>query len=213
MDPAIDNDDFDLDIPPSAEFISEGEPTAEESPAPEPQAEPSPEPEPETPASPDEQGADEPEPEPENWETRYEAELKRRKDSQRSYNEEHQARLRLERELEEMRALNTRSATPEEPEPEFDEEAFYDDPAAAIKAMRAQQQQQFAEIQQQQHRQRIQMLEDMARRQHSDYDELVTEFLVPEMQKDSVLATEWRKSGGTCDTKRAWERRWPAPPS
>lgn len=183
MNPTNENDDLDFidDLLPELD----GGENVESDPEPEPEpAEPGLEPEPT--AS---------DPEPEDWAARFEAEEKRRKDSQKSFQDEHQARLQLERELAELRQ-KAETAEPEVDD-EFDEDAFYEDPAAALKMLQKQARESAAESQRQTAALRMELLEEKERSKHSDYDDLVSDFLVSEMHKDPLIQAQWRKAGGT----------------
>ena len=137
---------------------------------------------------------DEPGEETPDLEAQLESANKRVKDNQASYQKEHQENLRLQEELERLRANDA------EPEPatgdgEFDEDAFYDDPAAAIKAMREERKRDIAQLRDEQSQRQLEVAEAEARKGHEDYDSVINDFLVPKMKEDPVVLQKWVDNG------------------
>ena len=134
---------------------------------------------------------------------------KRVKDNQNNWQEEHQARLALEKRLAELEAAKPSTPSDDKSDKsELDEDSFFDDPVAAIRKIREEQrklqEEQAAAMQAEIQRLREeQWRKDMARQeaemraQHEDYDAVVTEFLTPQMKEDSTLQAEWQRRGGT----------------
>jgi len=152
---------------------------------------------------------------PENWQERFSTEEKRRKDSQTAYNNEHQRRLQLEKELESLKQNATAKAEQEQSEQEADlldkyREKFTEDPEEAVafvtqelrnlqKRSEDRLRQEMQRIQEEAYQRELDRQEQLARKTHEDYDAIVTEYLAPKMEADPSLINRWRDSGGTAE--------------
>lgn len=138
---------------------------------------------------------------------------KRRKDSETAFNEEHKARLALEKKFAELEAKLTAPAT-EAAQPQATTqptaedltkevlEKWEDDPSEAIKfltqKLTTKQSAELESMRQELVARELDTQEAQAKQVHSDYDE-VMEFLVPKMKESPTLHSEWQQKGGTAE--------------
>ena len=149
------------------------------------------------------------------------AEKKRREDSQKKFQEEHQARLEAQRELDALRIQLANASPAEAPVPaaeaiplDLDSDEFNDkfdeDPRAAMawalkEQAKAMQQQIGAMTTQREadreaaYVDRMNREENAMRAAHDDYDAVVTDYLAPLMESEPSLVSEWKKKGGTAE--------------
>jgi len=151
----------------------------------------------------------------ENWEQRY-------KDTHKTYNEEHRLLLDAQKRITELEANYTAASNAQTAPPVLDddsseeflkkiEEVSQDDPVEAIKLIAKNQsslgkeflEQEMAKIQEQLRQQKLDIEQEMMRERHSDFDEVVTDYLVPQMQENPAIVQQWTNAGGTA--KAAYE--------
>jgi hypothetical protein len=136
---------------------------------------------------------------------------KRQRDTRASFDQEREMRKRLEQELEQLRSAPPTSKGDESADllSEY-EEAFEEDPKAAIAALSKRLKEEYssdikslrAEIEaerQQAYVRELERQEAVMRKAHDDYDAVVTEYLAPKMESNPELAAKWRDGGGTAE--------------
>jgi len=145
----------------------------------------------------------------ENWEQRY-------KDTHKTYNEEHRQLLDAQKRINDLEANYTaltkaQTATPvldDDDSEEFlkkIEEVSQDDPVEAIKLVAQHHsglskellEQNMVKIQEQLRQQKLDIEQEIMRERHSDFDEVVTDYLVPQMQENPAIVQQWTNAGGT----------------
>jgi hypothetical protein len=136
---------------------------------------------------------------PESWEDVVNQLEKRRRDTQATYTKEHEENLRLKKRIEE---LETKSESLSDDDDDDDEEVdFYDDPEAAMNKMRAEHKREIEnlriEMAQAEQQKAFEISEAETKAKYDDYDSVVTDFLVSEMESSPYLVKEWQSRGGT----------------
>ena len=76
---------------------------------------------------------------------------------------------------------------------------FEEDPEEAIKWMRKQMNEEILSVRQEVYAREIERQEKAAKTKHDDYDDVVTDYLIPLMQEDPSLKQKWQKLGGTAE--------------
>lgn len=130
-------------------------------------------------------------------EQQLEASDKRVRDNQSSYHKEHQARLELEKEIEKLKAKEAGEdwAFLDDDKPDADDSGKSKPQAQNLDAVK---QELSTELQTELERKMAwDMAEKEVRAEHGDYDELLENVLLPELQGSESLQAKFREQGGS----------------